>query len=172
MIPCVERVAFSALANSCNNFDPSLKIGEGATGEVFRTTQRDFAIKRLSLQEGATPEAKAALSRAFEAELATLSSYCHPRLVRLVSYAKEDNPSTRFPYVLCFEFLEEGSLADHLMGPNGEAPKLAGPPLTPLERVDAALGTSAALAYLHGLPDTDGGGALVGGAAEVFVKRP
>ena len=69
--------------------------------------------------------------------------------MRLLSYALDENPSSRHPFVLALELLEEGSLADHLRGPAGEAPKL--PPLTPLERIDAALGAAAGLAYLHGL---------------------
>ena len=130
------RMPFAALSRACSAFAPAAKIGEGATGEVFRGTLQgaDIAAKRLYLPETATPEARAALLRAFHAELATLSAYRHPRLVRLLGYALDEAPASQHPFVLAFELLEEGSLADHLRSATGGAPKAAGPPLTPLER--------------------------------------
>jgi serine/threonine protein kinase len=105
----LPRVPFSALSRACAGFAPAAKIGEGATGEVFRgrlASGEDVALKRLHLPEGATPAAKAALVRAFNAELATLSAYRHSRLVRLLSYAIDEDPGSRHPFVLAFELLE------------------------------------------------------------------
>ena len=96
------RVPFAALSLACSAFAPSAKIGEGATGEVFRGSWQGAgaAIKRLRLPEGATPEARAALVRAFHAELATLSAYRHPRLVRLLCHATDEDPASLHP--LCW----------------------------------------------------------------------
>ena len=93
----LPRVPFAALSRACAAFAPAQKIGEGATGEVFRgrLDGADVALKRLHLPEGATPEAKAALVRAFNAELATLSAYRHPRIVRLLTHFCT---STKVPY--------------------------------------------------------------------------
>ena len=61
------------------------------------------------------------------------------------------------------ELLEEGSLGDWLRGPLGE-PAKKGPPLSPLERVDIALGAAAGLAFLHGnTEEGEGGGEVSGG---------
>ena len=168
----LSRVPFSDLSRACSNFSPANKIGEGSTGAVFlgRLGDLDVALKRLCLPEGASPEARAALARAFNAELLTLSTYRHPRLVRLLCHAIDEEAGSRHPIVLAFELLQEGSLADHLRGPNGEARRAPGPPLTPLERVDAALGAAAGLAYLHGLPeDAEPGGGGGGGQPQAPV---
>ena len=167
----LPRVPFASLSRACDSFAAGHKIGEGATGEVFRGRLDgiEVALKRLHLPEGATPAAKAALVRAFRAELDTLSAYRHTRIVRLLSYAIDEDPASSHPFVLAFELLEEGSLADHLRGPNGEPAKSPQPPLTPLERVDAALGTAAGLAYLHGLPDVEGAAGGGGAAAHAGV---
>jgi serine/threonine protein kinase len=85
--------------------------------------------------------------------------------VRLLCYAIDEDPAARHPFVLAFELLEEGSLADHLRGPGGEAPRAA--PLTPLERIDAALGAAAGLAHLHGLRE-----AVEPGAAGAAAQAP
>ena len=166
----LRRVPFETLARSCAAFSAAHKIGEGATGEVFRgrLAGADVALKRLRLPESATPAARAALVRAFNAELATLSAYRHVRLVRLLAYARDEDAASRHPFVLVFELLEEGSLADHLRGPGGEPARLA--PLTPLERIDAALGAAAGLAYLHGLRCATSGAGAAASAAPVLHR--
>jgi hypothetical protein len=115
---------------------------------------------------GASPEPRADLASVSPAQLTSSSAYHHPRLVRLLSYAID----------------EEGSLADYLRGPGGEAQRAPGPPLTPLERVDVALGAAAGLAYLHGLREdaelgaggaaAGGGGGGGGGAAAAAAPPP
>ena len=147
--PPPPRISYGRVIAGTNSF--SRKLGEGATGEVFlgEIDCQPAAFKRLRLPEGATPAARATLLRAFRSELSVLSAYRHARLVRLLCFAEDDDPASLFPFVLVFELLEEGSLADWLRGPAGEPPKNAGP-LTALERVTVALGAASALAYLHG----------------------
>ena len=91
------RMPFAALSRACSAFAPAAKIGEGATGEVFRGTLQgtDIAAKRLYLPETSAPQAKAALVRAFLAELALLSAYRQFRLVRLLGYAA---PASQHPF--------------------------------------------------------------------------
>jgi len=67
-------------------------------------------------------------------------------------YTCEDLSDIEHPFSLLFELLEEGCLAEYLLpeGGGGPAqPKL----LTPLQRIDAALGIAQGLAYLHGLKE-------------------
>lgn len=124
------------------------KLGEGATGEVFRGVLDDapVAVKRLRLSPHAPREAIEALQRRFRAELATLSSFQHPRLVKLLRSC-EDPGSGIHPFSLVFELLEEGSLADWLRSERGE--KSIRGVLPPLARIDAAIGVAQGLAYLH-----------------------
>ena len=156
-----QRVSFDVISDSSHAF--STKLGEGATGAVYRGDIRGqpVAIKRLKLAIGATPENRAALEKAFRAELNILSRFRHPRLVRLDSFAIDNTPASKHPFALVFELLTEGSLADHLRGPTGAPAAKA--ELSALERIDCVLGAAAGIAYLHGLRDEgDGAGAQSG----------
>jgi serine/threonine protein kinase len=135
--------------------------------QVYRGTldSQPIAVKRLRLPPDASPQVVHMLQKRFRAELGTLSSFSHPRIVKLLHFS-EDPASAAHPFSLVFELLEEGSLADWLRGEKGE-PSRAGV-LSPLERVDAALGIAHGLAYLHGI---DSGGEAGAGAGEPTVHR-
>ena len=111
-----------------------------------------------------------ALLEVLAAELEVLGKFSHPRIVRLL-HACEDTGDAAHPCALAFELLEGGSLADWLRGPGGEAaPRGA---LTPLQRVDAALGIAHGLKYLHGLREAGEEGApRARGAAWRTPERP
>ena len=133
----LPRWPITALAAAADGFAAARKIGEGASGEVYagRLLGEDVALKRLRLPDGAAPAQRAALARVFEAELAALSALRNVRLVRVLGYARDDDPASLHPFVLVLELLQ-GSLADHLAGPKGEAPLRA--PLPSMDRVDTA----------------------------------
>ena len=61
----VQRVSFELISDSTHAF--STKLGEGATGAVYRGDIRGepVAVKRLKLATGATPENRAVLEKAF-----------------------------------------------------------------------------------------------------------
>ncbi len=133
------------------------RIGEGATGEVFRgeLDGAPIAVKCLKLRpENGLPGSLGELARRFRAEVDVLGAYKHPRLIQLRAYAVDDeHADVRFPFALVFEYLDGGSLADWLRGPGGEPAAKAhgdGSGLSPLERVDVLLGAGGGLAYLHG----------------------
>jgi serine/threonine protein kinase len=116
---------------------------------------------------GAAPAARASLARRFRAELQTLSAYRHPRIVRLLHSAVEAGvdgaPAAggARPVALVLELLEDGSLADWLRGPAGEAARRSnadGSPLSAAQRIDIALGVASGLSYLHGLREEGEGG--------------
>ncbi len=155
----VHRVPFPSLHLGAT-------LGSGATGDVFAGTLggAPVAVKRLKLT--AVPDARAELARRFRAEMDVLSRYAHPRLARLLGWAEEEDPRAPHPFAIVLELLEEGSLGDWLRGPAGEPPQRAGPggaPLSPLERVDVALGAAAGLAFLHGQTEAGEGGGIAGG---------
>jgi hypothetical protein len=148
----VRRLQLAELAASAGGFSAAARIGEGATGEVFRGTFEGapVAIKVLKLPTTATPEARAALRRRFRAELDTLGAVQHRRIVHLLAYGEDNAPAAKAPFALVFELLEEGSLGDWLCGPDG-APPVRGAALSPAERVEALAGAATGLYHLHGL---------------------
>jgi serine/threonine protein kinase len=113
----------------------------------------------------------------FAAEVATLTRFRHRGVVRLLGYAFESASTTAgLPassssrLALVYEFCEGGSLYDRLF----ERPPWV-PQLTPLQRIDVAVGVGRALAFLHGLPAEeahagDGGGGM--GAAPLPFGVP
>ena len=147
----ILKYSFESLAVFTNNF--SSILGSGATGEVYRGELHDgipIAVKRLRIPHGASREL---LVRRFQAELEILSTYVHPRLVRLLGTATADDET--FPFALVFELLEGGSLADWLRGAQDE-PAARGPPLSVIARIDIVLGAASGLSYLHGIEEADG----------------
>jgi len=158
------QLSFAKIMAATNGFAAAGKIGEGATGEVFRGELDGvpIAAKCLKLPPAATPEARAELKRRFNAELKTLTQFQHARIVKILGFAEFDAPGAPYPLVLVFELLKEGSLADWLQGFDGSAAPRG--ILTAIERVDIALGAAAGLAYLHGLrAEAEGGGGGGGG---------
>lgn len=158
----VSAVSFGRVRAATENFAETRHIagGRGATGDVYSGQIEDqaIAVKLLNLPEAATPTAKAALQRTFHRELAVLSSYRNPRLVRLQHYAEDTTPESRHPFALVFELLEGGSLADWLRSPSGEPARRShagGLPLTALQRIDIALGAASGVAFLHGQREAD-----------------
>ena len=127
----VRRVPFPALRLGAT-------LGSGATGDVFigELGGAPVAVKRLKL--AAIPNARAELSRRFRAEVDVLSRYAHPRLVRLLAWAEEEDPVAPHPFAIVLELLEEGSLGDWLRGPAGEPPQRASPGGAPQARPMAA----------------------------------
>ena len=164
----VSRIPFDRLRAATNNFAEANKVGSGATGDVFRGTLdgAPVAVKVLKITVR-SPESRAATELAFRRELDVLSAYRHARLVKILGFAVADAADTETPFALYFELLTEGSLADWLRAPNGAPPKktrAGGAGLSALARVDVALGTAGALAFLHGLGEGESAGAGEGAA--------
>ncbi|KAF8027064.1 hypothetical protein BT93_E0089 [Corymbia citriodora subsp. variegata] len=88
------------------NFEPSLKIGEGACGIVYRGFLRHtlVAIKTMkfhSMQD----------SQQFQQEVDVLSKVRHPNLITLIGACPE-------PWTLVYEYFPNGSLEDWLCNSN------------------------------------------------------
>ncbi|XP_019190368.1 PREDICTED: U-box domain-containing protein 33-like [Ipomoea nil] len=124
---------FSSLEikEATSNFDPSLKIGNGGYGSVYRgmLCHTPVAIKILN------PDSIQGTSE-FQQEVNILSKVRHPNLVTLIGACPETS-------TLVYEYLPNGSLDDRINGKDNT------PPLPWQTRIRIAAELRAALIFLH-----------------------
>ncbi|XP_072973244.1 U-box domain-containing protein 33-like [Typha angustifolia] len=126
-----SEFSHSEIEEATNNFDESLKIGEGGYGSVYKGFLRHMvvAIKMFNPQ-GMQGKAE------FYRELDVLSRLRHPNLVNLIGACPE-------AWALVYEFLPKGSLEDRLNGKDDT------PPLDWQARMRIAAEVCSALIFLH-----------------------
>ncbi|XP_057765834.1 LEAF RUST 10 DISEASE-RESISTANCE LOCUS RECEPTOR-LIKE PROTEIN KINASE-like 1.1 [Salvia miltiorrhiza] len=127
---------YTELEAATNNFDPSRELGDGGFGTVYYgklLDGREVAIKRLYEQNCRRVEQ-------FMNEIEILTGLRHPNLVCL--YGCTSRRSREL--LLVYEYVSNGTVADHLHGERAEAA-----PLTWPIRMRIAIETATALAYLH-----------------------
>ncbi|KAJ0037857.1 hypothetical protein Pint_23132 [Pistacia integerrima] len=137
---------YEELEFSTNKFDPKRKIGDGGFGSVYLGQLFDgriVAVKYLHCkQHHSTPSSTKAFStKSFCNEILILSSINHPNLVKLHGYCSDPRG-----LLLVYEYITNGTLADHIHGSNSLYRKGS---LTWQVRLDIALQTALALEYLH-----------------------
>ncbi|KAA0048965.1 U-box domain-containing protein 33-like isoform X2 [Cucumis melo var. makuwa] len=122
---------FREIEEATKNFDPSLKIGEGGYGSIFRGNLRHtmVAIKILHSDSSQGPSE-------FQQEVNVLSKMRHPNLVTLIGACPE-------AWVLIYEYLCNGSLEDRLSCKDNT------PPLSWQIRIRIATELCSALMFLH-----------------------
>ncbi|KAG6729107.1 hypothetical protein I3842_01G009800 [Carya illinoinensis] len=129
------------IQDATHNFDPKLLIGEGGFGKVYKGTLQNgmtVAVKRSDQKHGqGLPE--------FETEVLVLSKIRHLHLVSLIGYCEE-----RFEMILVYEFMENGTLRDHLYDPNEKSKRSSKrSKLSWKQRLEICIGSAKGLHYLH-----------------------
>ncbi|XP_068642132.1 LEAF RUST 10 DISEASE-RESISTANCEUS RECEPTOR-LIKE PROTEIN KINASE-like 1.1 [Aristolochia californica] len=127
---------FKELQEATNNFDSSNELGSGGFGIVYYGMLRDgrsVAIKRLF-------ESSCRGENQFMNEVEILSQLIHPNLVSLYGCTSRNSREL----LLVYEFIPNGTLADHLQGERAKSRALTWP-----LRMHIAVETAEALAYLH-----------------------
>ncbi|KAK7340261.1 hypothetical protein VNO77_20960 [Canavalia gladiata] len=126
-----SEFSFSEIKEATSNFNPSLKIGEGGYGSIFKGTLRhtEVAIKMLNSDSMQGP-------LEFQQEVDVLSKLRHPNLITLIGACPES-------WTLVYEFLPNGSLEDRL------ACKDNTPPLSWQTRIRISAELCSALIFLH-----------------------
>lgn len=123
------------LISATCNFSPSLKIGHGGFGTVYKGRLKDgrfVAVKRA--KKNANDKQ---VSAEFRNEFATLSNVDHLNLVKFIGYLEEQHE-----HILVVEYVANGNLRQHLDGHYGKVLDLA-------TRLDIAIDIAHALTYLH-----------------------
>ncbi|XP_047156379.1 U-box domain-containing protein 33 isoform X2 [Vigna umbellata] len=126
-----SEFSFSEIKEATDNFNPSLKIGEGGYGSIFKgvLSYTEVAIKRLHSDSMQGP-------LEFQQEVDVLSKLRHPNLITLIGACPD-------AWALVYEYLPNGSLEDRL------ACKDNTPPLSWQTRIRVATELCSALIFLH-----------------------
>ncbi|CAK8560813.1 unnamed protein product [Lathyrus sativus] len=127
-----NEFSLSEIEEATCNFNPSLKIGEGGYGSIFKGILRhtEVAIKILSPNSNQGPSE-------FQQEINVLSKLRHPNLITLIGVNQESR-------TLIYEYLPNGSLEDHLICKDKTTP-----PLSWKTRIRIATELHSALIFLH-----------------------
>ncbi|KAI6707671.1 hypothetical protein NL676_010633 [Syzygium grande] len=101
-----SEFSMTEIEEAAQNFDPSMKIGEGSHGSVYKGFLRHtpVAIKKMKFHslQGA---------QQFQQEVDVLSRVRHPNLITLIGACPE-------PWTLVYEYFPNGSLEDWLNSSN------------------------------------------------------
>ncbi|XP_040999600.1 probable receptor-like protein kinase At2g23200 isoform X2 [Juglans microcarpa x Juglans regia] len=135
------RVPFSEILRATNNFNAKLLIGEGGFGKVYKGTLKNgtkVAVKRSDPRHGQGREE-------FQTEITVLSQIRHRHLVSLIGYCDE-----RREMILVYEFMENGTLRDHLYHSNNNSEKSTSrSEFSWKQRLEICIGAAKGLHYLH-----------------------
>lgn len=124
----------SQIARATHNFSPSLKIGEGGFGTVYRAELLDgqvVAVKR------ARKELFETLRTEFRSEVELLAKIEHRSLVKLIGYINKGNE-----HLIITEYVPNGTLREHLDGEKGKI-------LDFNQRLEISIDIAHGLTYLH-----------------------
>lgn len=122
---------FREIEEATRNFNPSLKIGEGGYGSIFRGLLRHIQVAIKMLHSNSTQGPSE-----FQQEVDVLSNLRHPNLVTLIGACPE-------AWILIYEYLPNGSLEDRLSCKDNS------PPLPWQARIRIAAELCSALIFLH-----------------------
>ncbi|KAK1258769.1 putative serine/threonine-protein kinase [Acorus gramineus] len=131
--------SYKELQEATDNFDASRELGDGGFGTVYKGKLRDgriVAVKRLYENNYKRVEQ-------FMNEVAILNRLRHTNLVSLYGCTSRHSREL----LLVYEYVPNGTVADHLHGDNPAHKK----PLTWPVRMFIAIETAEALKYLHAI---------------------
>ncbi|XP_031103062.1 probable receptor-like protein kinase At2g23200 [Ipomoea triloba] len=139
------RVPLVEVILATNSFDPKNMIGEGGFGKVYKGTLQNgvkVAVKRSEPGHGQGLQE-------FHTEIMVLSRIRHRHLVSLIGYCSEQEEM-----ILVYEFMEKGTLRDHLYSFKPQQPgsgRSSGSVsvLSWDQRLEICIGAAKGLHYLH-----------------------
>ncbi|XP_060195443.1 receptor-like protein kinase FERONIA [Lycium barbarum] len=140
--PNLRMFSFAELKAATRKFNNDTVLGDGGFGKVYK----GWLDERASSKSGRTVIAVKKLNseslqgfEEFQSEVSFLGRLSHPNLVKLLGYCQEDKE-----LLLVYEFMQKGSLANHLFGRRSAALSL------PWNvRLKIMIGAARGLAFLH-----------------------
>ncbi|CAL4916935.1 unnamed protein product [Urochloa decumbens] len=134
---------FQELRTATGGFSRSRMLGEGGFGCVYRGTVRTTVEPRRSLDVAIKQLGRKGLQghKEWMTEVNVLGVVEHDNLVKLIGYCAEDD-ERGMQLLLVYEFMPNGSLADHLSARSTR-------PASWAMRLRVALDTARGLKYLH-----------------------
>lgn len=142
------KFTMEQIYKATRNFSPSLKIGQGGFGTVYKATLEDgtlAAVKRakrvcqkMIVKRGTLADLMCEnWGTEFHSEIQALTKVEHLNLVKLYGFLEEEDER-----ILVVEYVPNGSLREHLDGIRGDALDMAA-------RLDIAIDVAHAITYLH-----------------------
>ncbi|KAJ9170630.1 hypothetical protein P3X46_018724 [Hevea brasiliensis] len=135
------KIPYVEIQRATKNFNSKLMIGEGGFGKVYKGILREgvqVAVKRSEPGHG-----QGMLE--FQTEIMVLSQIRHRHLVSLIGYCDEGSEM-----ILVYEFMEKGSLRDHLYISDADSEKSTSrSELSWEQRLEICIDSAKGLHYLH-----------------------
>ncbi|KAI7728540.1 hypothetical protein M8C21_001058 [Ambrosia artemisiifolia] len=139
MSPKLDRIGsvhltMRQVARATQNFSPSMKLGEGGFGTVYKAQLQDgqmVAIKRASKENFDS------LRSEFRSEIELLAKIEHRNLVKLLGYVDKGNER-----LIITEYVPNGTLREHLDGIHGNYLDFS-------QRLEISIDIAHGLTYLH-----------------------
>ncbi|KAJ8506122.1 hypothetical protein OPV22_007008 [Ensete ventricosum] len=129
------RWSIAEIMKATRNFSPSLKIGQGGSGTVYRAQLDDGTVVAVKRAKKNTHNSH--LNAEFQNEIQTLARIEHLNLVRLHGYLEHQDER-----IVIVEYVSNGTLREHLDCQRGQILDLAA-------RLDIAIDVAHAVTYLH-----------------------
>ncbi|KAJ6823366.1 calmodulin-binding receptor-like cytoplasmic kinase 2 [Iris pallida] len=129
------KFSMADIHRATNNFSPTLKIGQGGFGTVYRATLTDGNVVAVKRAKKSVYDNH--LSTEFQSEIQTLAKIEHLNLVRFLGYLEYEEEK-----IVVVEYVPNGTLREHLDGLRGSHLDLAA-------RLDIAIDVAHAVTYLH-----------------------
>ncbi|KAL2892136.1 Calmodulin-binding receptor-like cytoplasmic kinase 2 [Bienertia sinuspersici] len=129
------KFTMAQIYKATRNFSPSLRLGQGGFGTVYRGTLNDgtlVAVKRARKNDYGKH-----MGSEFRTEIQTLAQVDHLNLVKCYGYLEEKDER-----ILIVEYVPNGTLREHLDCIRGEVLDMAA-------RLNIAIDVAHAITYLH-----------------------
>lgn len=127
--------SIAQISKATRNFSPSLKIGQGGFGTVYKGQLDNGQV--VAVKRAKKDAFESRLTAEFRNEVGMLARIEHLNLVKLIGVCEKEKE-----HILVTEYIPNGTLREHLDGQRGTFLDLP-------TRLDIAIDVSHALTYLH-----------------------